>query len=141
MSFLRILVTLQKRSLCQEIDVQDMAPAAHTATASTSTLCKLLTWHMDGTWQQAAVAGAQPRLLHQADWLASLLHGNRCYSDWNNALKLGFDPEIEAYPSWLMEQVSVSCEMYITHADITSYFMWPTNLCTYVLSTLQQQWP
>eukprot|EP00877_Chromochloris_zofingiensis_P014222 jgi/Chrzof1/9053/Cz03g34110.t1 len=83
---------------------KDMAPAAHTATASTSTLCKLLTWHMDGTWQQAAVAGAQPRLLHQADWLASLLHGNRCYSDWNNALKLGFDPEIEAYPSWLMEQ-------------------------------------
>lgn len=26
-------------------------------------------------------------------------------SDWNNALKLGFDPETEAYPDWLAHQV------------------------------------
>jgi hypothetical protein len=26
-------------------------------------------------------------------------------SDWNNALKLGFDPAAEAYPQWLSSQV------------------------------------
>ena len=84
---------------------QTLAPPTHTATASTSTLCKLLTWHLDGTWQKAAAAGAEPVLLHQADWLASLLHGRRDVSDWNNALKLGFDPETETYPEWLQGKV------------------------------------
>jgi hypothetical protein len=43
----------------------------------------------------------------QADWLAALLLGGagRGVSDWNNALKLGFDPETEAYPPWLAAQV------------------------------------
>jgi hypothetical protein len=43
--------------------------------------------------------------LLQADWLASLLHGRRDVSDWNNALKLGYDPGAEAYPDWLLAQV------------------------------------
>ena len=83
---------------------QAIAPPAHTAAAPTSTLCKLLTWHLAGTWQAAAAAGAAPALLHQADWLAALLHGRRGVSDWNNALKLGFDPAAEAYPDWLVSQ-------------------------------------
>lgn len=52
-----------------------VAPPSHTATAGTSTLCKLLAWHLDGTWQAAAQSGAHPLLLHQADWLGYLLHG------------------------------------------------------------------
>jgi hypothetical protein len=55
--------------------LQAIAPASHTATAATSTLCKVLAWHQAGTWQAAAAAGARPRLMHQADWLAYLLHG------------------------------------------------------------------
>ena len=55
--------------------------------------------------EQAQQRGAEPRLLHHADWLASLLHGRRDESDWNNALKLGFDPGAEAYPDWLLAQV------------------------------------
>lgn len=43
--------------------------------------------------------------MHHADWLASLLHGRGGVSDWNNALKLGFDPGEEAYPEWLVSQV------------------------------------
>jgi hypothetical protein len=82
-----------------------MAPPQHTATASTSTLCKLLTWHQQGTWQAAQAAGQQPGLLHQADWLASLLHGRRDVTDWNNALKLGYDPGCTSYPQWLTDQV------------------------------------
>ncbi|GIL57680.1 hypothetical protein Vafri_12808 [Volvox africanus] len=106
-----------------------IAPPAHTATAATSTLCKLLTWWYGtgdgGNWRQVAserglalpspgsgvydsgvTALPPPLLLHQADWLAALLHGvyDSGVTDWNNALKLGYDPELESYPSWLMEQ-------------------------------------
>ena len=31
---------------------RNLAPESHTATAGTSTLCKLLTWHLDSVWQQ-----------------------------------------------------------------------------------------
>ena len=82
--------------------VKDLAPPSHTTTASTSTLCKLLTWTREGRWQ----GEKSPRLLHQADWLAALLHGDveesGGISDWNNSLKVGFDPETKEYPSWLM---------------------------------------
>ncbi|GBF88954.1 xylulose kinase [Raphidocelis subcapitata] len=81
-----------------------IAPPAHTAVAATSTLCKLLTWRAAGAWSAAERAGGAPALLHQADWLAGLLHGRAGVSDWNNALKLGFDPEAEAYPAWLTDQ-------------------------------------
>jgi hypothetical protein len=171
--------------------LQAIAPASHTASAATSTLCKVLAWHLAQTWQGAAAAGATPRLMHQADWLAYLLHG-ACIvlhatcevtrsgaelrvhttaagddthqkqgskavvsgapidllpsateqqlrqeqvwlvtgvvrvlhiylvvcccspagqpdvSDWNNALKLGFDPQTQAYPDWLSNQVGPS---------------------------------
>ncbi|KAL9173902.1 hypothetical protein ABFS82_02G018800 [Erythranthe guttata] len=43
-------------------------------------------------------------LLHQADWLLWLLHGNLGVSDYNNALKVGYDPEVESYPPWLLSQ-------------------------------------
>ncbi|PNW86846.1 hypothetical protein CHLRE_02g098150v5 [Chlamydomonas reinhardtii] len=114
-----------------------MAPPAHTATAPTSTLCKLLTWWNEVDTDPAAThwrrhaaerglsspgpstsassvgsrgstpsSGPAPLLLHQADWLAALLHEDvgRGTSDWNNALKLGFDPGSEAYPDWLARQ-------------------------------------
>ncbi|GAX83459.1 hypothetical protein CEUSTIGMA_g10884.t1 [Chlamydomonas eustigma] len=84
--------------------VKAIAPASHTTSASTSTLCKLMAWHLEEVWQQAESHGMKPCLMHQADWLASLLHGSRSVSDWNNALKLGFDPETEAYPEWLNNQ-------------------------------------
>ncbi|KAL7156567.1 hypothetical protein ABFS83_02G018500 [Erythranthe nasuta] len=43
-------------------------------------------------------------LLHQADWLLWLLHGKLGVSDYNNALKVGYDPEVESYPPWLLSQ-------------------------------------
>ena len=54
---------------------------------------------------QAQQRGGRPRLLHQADWLAALLHGRWAASDWNNCLKLGYDPAAEAFPGWLTSQV------------------------------------
>jgi sugar (pentulose or hexulose) kinase len=75
--------------------VQALAPAGHTGVASTSSLSKLMTWHQAGQVAQGAV------LEHQADYVAALLHGVRGCSDWNNALKLGFDPGTRAWPAWL----------------------------------------
>jgi len=39
----------------------------------------------------------------QADWVLSQLTGVPGISDWNNALKLGFDPETLTWPDWLEE--------------------------------------
>lgn len=87
-----------------------LAPPDHTATASTSTLCKVLAWDSEGAWQAAAAAGRSPAFAHQADWVAGLLHGQWRVTDCNNALKLGFDPADECYPEWLAEQVGLSKE-------------------------------
>lgn len=45
--------------------------------------------------------GGTVRILHQADWLLGRLLGRVGDSDWNNALKLGFDPVAERWPDWL----------------------------------------
>jgi sugar (pentulose or hexulose) kinase len=49
-------------------------------------------------------------LLHQADWLAFLLHGNLGISDYHNALKLGYDVENLQYPKWL-EKLEISIQL------------------------------
>ena len=61
---------------------------------------------------QAKEDGYTPVLLHHADWLASLLTDRRDTSDWNNTLKLGYDPEGEQWPPWLLSQVSIDPFMY-----------------------------
>eukprot|EP00854_Cymbomonas_tetramitiformis_P010575 gene10575-12511_t len=114
--------------------VKSVAPADHTVLSSTSTLCKLVSW-----FEGEAFAGEGRELLaHQSDWLAYLLHGVRALlllpphslkfnllvpvhpkqasglkegvTDYNNALKLGFDPDPQlnggagGFPTWLTEQ-------------------------------------
>ena len=37
--------------------------------------------------------------------MAALLHGRWAASDWNNCLKLGYDPAAQAFPAWLASQV------------------------------------
>ncbi len=44
--------------------------------------------------------------LHQADWLAFLLHGKLGISDYHNALKLGYDVANLCYPHWLTEGIA-----------------------------------
>lgn len=72
--------------------------------------------HAPGTWplqplllpchtSSLAAQGLDIGLQHQADWLAAQLHGRWDATDWNNALKLGFDPATERYPDWLASQV------------------------------------
>ncbi|CAL5089973.1 unnamed protein product [Urochloa decumbens] len=80
--------------------VASIAPANHTVCSGTSTLCKLVSW-----WNAAGGGSAGAAvLMHQSDWLLWLLHGQYGVSDYNNALKVGYDPEAGAYPSWLASQ-------------------------------------
>ncbi|XP_009618616.1 D-ribulose kinase isoform X1 [Nicotiana tomentosiformis] len=79
--------------------VKSIAPAKHTVCSGSSTLCKLVSW-----WNSYDSSKESAVLLHQADWLLWLLHGKLGVSDYNNALKIGYDPETDSYPSWLLSQ-------------------------------------
>jgi sugar (pentulose or hexulose) kinase len=72
-----------------------IAPADHLVQSATSSLAKLLWYSQQLEFTQAHY------FCHQADWLASLLHGGKPISDYHNALKLGYDPQNLTYPNWL----------------------------------------
>ena len=72
------------------------APCQHVLSA-TSSLVKLLWWSQQAVFSQACY------LLHQADWLSFLLHGQPGISDYHNSLKLGYDVVHLRYPDWLTE--------------------------------------
>ena len=63
--------------------VEAMAPEGHTVRSATSALCKLHSWW---TEQASASATSGAKLLHHADWIAFLLHGEMGVTDHNNAL-------------------------------------------------------
>jgi D-ribulokinase len=75
--------------------VKSIAPVGHSTISATSSLAKFY-WYT----QQPYFCTSR-YLLHQADWLASLLHGQLGYSDYHNTLKLGYDPVNLEYPQWL----------------------------------------
>ncbi|MEG4305471.1 FGGY-family carbohydrate kinase [Microcoleus sp. D3_18a_C4] len=94
-----------------------IAPDNHTVLSATSSLAKLLWWQEGGHgwwqegghgwWQEGGHGGTAPTVfLHQADWLAFLLHGKLGISDYHNALKLGFDVDTLCYPNWLIEGIA-----------------------------------
>ncbi|MBF2077208.1 MAG: FGGY-family carbohydrate kinase [Synechococcales cyanobacterium T60_A2020_003] len=85
--------------------VRAIAPANHAVISSTSTFAKVVAWVEQGV----PVAGTY--LMHQADWLAFLLHGRLGISDDHNALKLGYDVGTLTYPDWLL--------MYAANHQIT----------------------
>ncbi|KAK6916619.1 Carbohydrate kinase, FGGY, N-terminal [Dillenia turbinata] len=79
--------------------VKSISPPNHTVCSGSSTLCKVVSW-----WNSYESNKESALLMHQADWLLWLLHGKIGVSDYNNALKVGYDPEHEAYPPWLLSQ-------------------------------------
>lgn len=71
------------------------APKGHIASNATSSLAKLL-------WLRQTVGDGTPRFCaDQASWLAALLTGRPGFTDYHNALKLGYDPEAGRYPNWM----------------------------------------
>ena len=73
------------------------APCQQTVLSATSSLVKLL-W-----WSRQAIISQARYLLHQADWLGFLLHGQPGISDYHNSLKLGYDVVHLRYPTWLTD--------------------------------------
>ena len=97
--------------------IEKIAPAGHTTRSASSALCKLHSWwfECDGgsivsnkkSAARFSKTTSNPKLLHHADWVAYLLHGEMGVSDHNNALKLGFDPGMGqegGFPSWITGQ-------------------------------------
>lgn len=78
--------------------LKQFVPENHYCLSATSSLTKLYYWYQEIPWQEDYY------LLHQADWLAFLLHGQLGISDYHNALKLGFDLLNLDYPQWLQNQ-------------------------------------
>jgi sugar (pentulose or hexulose) kinase len=76
--------------------LQAIAPPGHLVLSATSSLAKLFWWSQQDIINQASY------FLHQADWLAFLLHGVKGVSDYHNALKLGYDVQRLCYPDWLV---------------------------------------
>ncbi|OKH37091.1 carbohydrate kinase [[Phormidium ambiguum] IAM M-71] len=80
--------------------LKEIAPPNHTVISATSSLAKLLWWQQNIPPLPRGARGVI-YFLHQADWLAFLLHGNLGISDYHNALKLGYDVEKLSYPEWI----------------------------------------
>lgn len=75
-----------------------IAPPQHRVLSATSSLAKLLYFQQQSVFWQARY------FLHQADWIAALLHGQWGMSDYHNSLKLGYDVVNLVYPDWLLAQ-------------------------------------
>ncbi|NJN72493.1 MAG: FGGY-family carbohydrate kinase [Limnothrix sp. RL_2_0] len=93
-----ITETLLYNDDCGRVTLPEMdqfVPQNHLVRSATSSLAKLLWWQAEGVTKKATY------FLHQADWLGFLLHGKLGFSDYHNALKLGFDVTTLQYPDWL----------------------------------------
>ena len=84
------------RALAEAKQLAQIAPPGHPVLSASSSLAKLIWFQKQPEFPCARF------FLHQADWLASLLHGRPGISDYHNSLKLGFDPKTLQYPEWLM---------------------------------------
>ncbi|MCP2728425.1 FGGY-family carbohydrate kinase [Limnofasciculus baicalensis] len=91
------------RGLAVMAQLKAIAPPNHVVLSATSSLAKLL-WLS----QNSQVKSKNYYFLHQADWLAFLLHGKPGISDYHNALKLGYNPETLSYPDWLQNLPEIS---------------------------------
>ncbi len=78
-------------------ELQLYVPPNHLVLSATSSLVKLFWYHRQG------INLRDKYLLHQADWVGFLLHGQLGVSDEHNSLKLGYDPGGRNYPDWFQE--------------------------------------
>lgn len=83
-----------RRATSEARRIASVAPADCAAHGPSSSLAKLL-WLRDHVDSQPAHA------LHQADWINGQLCGRWDVSDYNNALKLGYDTVRLRWPDWL----------------------------------------
>ena len=87
--------------------LRETVPEGHCVLSASSSLVKLLTFETQPEFRLAQY------FLHQADWLAGLLHGQFGVSDYHNSLKLGYDPATETYPNWFKTPLLHSLNSYL----------------------------
>ncbi|HBS26271.1 MAG TPA: carbohydrate kinase [Gammaproteobacteria bacterium] len=85
------------RATQQAEQIKAFAPKTSGAQGVSSSLAKWL-WLHQSTGNNPAL-----RPLHQADWIANRLCNQFGISDYNNVLKLGYDPVNEVWPEWLTQ--------------------------------------
>lgn len=75
------------------------APTSHITQGSNSALARAM--------RLVSRASAPPaHLLHQADFITAKLLGRGGFTDFNNALKTGFDPVIQCWPGWVKDVIN-----------------------------------
>jgi sugar (pentulose or hexulose) kinase len=84
-----------RRAVAESALIDRVAPPESPARGPSSSLAKLM--HSSGRYRHTGPA----RALHQADWIIGRLTGHLGVSDWNNALKLGYDAEHLRWPDWV----------------------------------------
>lgn len=85
------------RALAEAQSLRDIAPTDSAVHSASSGLAKLL-------WLKKQDYADRARyFLHQADWINGMLCGEFGISDFNNALKTGYDPVQQTWPDWLDE--------------------------------------
>ncbi|MEN0087538.1 MAG: FGGY-family carbohydrate kinase [Pseudomonadota bacterium] len=77
--------------------ISELAPTDHITLGSGSALGRAL------RLQASDQTSAAQHLAHQADYILGCLRGHFGHSDYNNALKTGYDPQAEAWPDWVGE--------------------------------------
>ena len=86
-----------KRAEAQADFLQQYAPKNSVVLNPTSGLAKIL-WLLEHHKPEGNF-----HIVHQADWIAGLLCRRFDFSDFNNALKTGFDPVNKIWPLWLLD--------------------------------------
>jgi D-ribulokinase len=90
----RALMYHDSRSRSEANYLRDLVPTtAANVAAPTSSLAKLL--HLRKRFPNYSY------VLHQSDWIMGCLTGLWGFSDENNALKLGYDARLRAWPHWI----------------------------------------
>jgi sugar (pentulose or hexulose) kinase len=88
------------RAASQAEVIARIAPTNTAAQGASCALAKLM-------WlTEHGLPAAAAHLSHQADWIAGRLCGRFGISDYNNALKLGFDADQKVWPLWLAKELS-----------------------------------
>ncbi|WP_455198995.1 FGGY-family carbohydrate kinase [Kaarinaea lacus] len=87
------------RATEQSKTIKEVAPADTAAQGATCALAKLL-WFFNSTFNSIKTDEVK-YAIHQADWISAKLCNQPGMSDYNNALKLGFDAEKKAWPDWM----------------------------------------
>ncbi len=78
--------------------IQSIAPENHVTLSASSALSKMMLLIKNNKTNSGY-------MLNQADWLSNNLCAEFAFSDYNNALKMGFDPQNQRWPKWMTQLV------------------------------------